>query len=82
MIAYKSFDEETFSPIRNLHENGIQFMQRRIKRLIPKAVASGKSFFKASVLYSDDDGLTWQESKNRVFTMRGAMEPTRSKPGR
>lgn len=29
-----------------------------------------------AVLYSDDDGLTWQEAKNRVYLpMRGVMEP-------
>jgi sialidase-1 len=36
----------------------------------------GGGKYAVAVLYSDDDGLTWRESANRVFLpMRGAMEP-------
>jgi sialidase-1 len=79
MIAYKSFDEgETFQPYSEFAKK----MEYSLCNAVLKRLDSGRLLlpvspsFKASVLYSDDDGLTWQESKNRVFLpMRGAMEP-------
>ena len=79
MIAYKSIDEgNTFFLYSEFAKN----MEYSLCNAVVKRLRSGRLLLPQSpnaqgtVLYSDDDGLTWQESINRVsLPMRGAMEP-------
>jgi sialidase-1 len=87
--VWKSADEgETFEPYSTFAEraaynlcNAVVKRLRSGRLLLPTAVpaaAEGElaSSFAIAVLYSDNDGLTWQEADNRLYLpMRGAMEP-------
>lgn len=79
MVAYKSLDEgNTF----RLYSEFARNKEYSLCNAVVKRLSSGRILLPQSpnaqgtVLFSDDEGLTWQESKNRVsLPMRGAMEP-------
>lgn len=79
MVTYKSLDEgKTFQ----LYSEFAEHKEYSLCNAVVKRLASGRLLLPQSpvaqgtVLYSDDDGLTWMESENRVsLPMRGAMEP-------
>lgn len=87
--VWKSTDEgRTFSALAEFVPNGdFSLCNATVKRLasgrllLPASPpAPGKPAetgpYAATMLYSDDDGLTWQVSASRVeLPMRGAMEP-------
>jgi sialidase-1 len=87
--VWKSTDEgKTFSPYAEfVPKRDFALCNATVKRLASGRLllpanppAPGKPAetgpYAASMLYSDDDGLTWQASESRVeLPMRGAMEP-------
>lgn len=87
--VWKSTDEgQTFSPlVEFVSKRDFALCNATVKRLasgrllLPASPpAPGKPAetgpYAATMLYSDDDGLTWQVSDSRVeLPMRGAMEP-------
>jgi len=87
--VWKSTDEgKTFSPYAEfVPKRGFALCNATVKRLASGRLllpanppAPGKPAetgpYAATMLYSDDDGLTWQVSDSRVeLPMRGAMEP-------
>jgi hypothetical protein len=87
--VWKSTDEgQTFSPlVEFVPKRDFALCNATVKRLASGRLilpanppAPGKPAeagpYAATVLYSDDDGLTWQVSESRVeLPMRGAMEP-------
>ncbi len=87
MVIWRSTDEgEHFSFLRNFMPNrGFNLCNGVIKRarcgrlLLPVAHNHSPDYSgdaQATLLYSDDDGIHWHESRNRVMLpMRGAMEP-------
>lgn len=79
LYALKSTDDgNTFQPYSEFARN----MEYSLCNAVVKRLRSGRLLLpvnpnaQGAVLYSDDDGLTWQEADNRVsLPMRGAMEP-------
>ena len=87
--VWKSTDEgQTFSPLTEfVAKRDFSLCNATVKRLASGRLllpanppAPGKPAetgpYAAAMLYSDDDGLTWQVSESRIeLPMRGAMEP-------